>query len=65
MKRVVICLLILLIGVIGCDSKQVPSTHTNQQTYEVIVQLNREGAWGGAFLDYNVFINDHKVGQIF
>ena len=64
MKRVVICLLILLIGVIGCDSKQVPSTHTNQQTYEVIVQLNREGAWGGAFLDYNVFINDHKVGQI-
>lgn len=49
MKRVIICLVILLIGVIGCESKQVSSTHINQQTYEVIVQLNREGAWGGAF----------------
>ncbi len=49
MKRVIICLVILLIGVIGCESKQLSSTHINQQTYEVIVQLNREGAWGGAF----------------
>lgn len=57
----IIFTLSLVCFVSGC-SKDKPAKKS--KTIDTVIAVSRENAWGGKFLDYNVFVDGKKIGSV-
>lgn len=62
MKKCIVIVICICVSIItGCSSK---SKFNSEDGYPVTIALKRDYSFGGLFLDYGVYVDDEKIGQI-
>ncbi|MFK4343619.1 MULTISPECIES: hypothetical protein [unclassified Paenibacillus] len=58
-----LCMLLLfLILLTGCSKEE--KNEEDTAYHDVTLIINREEAWGGAFLDYSIYLDDEEISSV-